>query len=247
MAERELRQRYVGSAAGIAWAALYPLLFVAFYSAIFTFIFRGRVSPDSPPGQYALYVVAGLLPWMAFSEVATRSTQVMADHRSLVKFAMFPLQVLPLTSLYATALSQAVGLVALLAITAYVHGSLSWNVLLLLPLTVLQVAFLSGVAWLLGALGAVLRDVKELVSIALMVGMFVTPIFYLESDAPATLRAALGLNPLTHLVRLYRAAVLPESAIEPLSFGAFALTAVLTLLVGFAVFERTRAFLSDVL
>ena len=247
MAERDLRQRYVGTAAGIAWAALYPLLFVAFYTAIFTFIFRGRVSPGSPPEQYALYVVAGLLPWMAFSEVATRSTQVMAEHRSLVKFAMFPLQILPLTSLYATALSQGIGLAALLAVAAIVNGSLSWSVLLLAPLAILQVAFLAGVAWLLGALAAVLRDVKELVSIALMVGMFVTPIFYVEADAPAPLRAVLGLNPLTHLVRLYRAAVLAETPVDPLSVVVFSLTATLTLLIGFAVFERTRAFLGDVL
>ena len=247
MAERELRQRYVGSTGGLAWAALYPLLFVAFYTAIFTFIFRGRVSPDAPPATYALFVLCGLLPWMAFSDVATRATQVMAEHRSLVKFAMFPLQVLPLTGLYATAFSQAVGLAALLVIALLVNGELTWSVLWLLPLLLLQAIFLAGVAWLLGALGAVIRDVKELVAIALMVGMFVTPIFYVERDAPGPLRAVLGLNPLTHLVRLYRAAVVGDAPVDPLSFVVFGLVALVTLLAGFAVFERTRAFLGDLL
>ena len=247
MAERELRQRYVGTAAGIAWAALYPLVFVTFYTAIFTFVFRGRVSPDAPPAAYALYVIAGLLPWMALSEVATRSTQVMAEHRSLVKFAMFPLQILPLTSLYATALSQAIGLAALLIVTVLVNGPLTWSVLWLVPVALLQLLFLAGVAWLLGALGAVVRDVKELVSIALMVGMFVTPIFYVERDAPAPLRTLLALNPVTHLVRLYRAATIADSPVDPVGFAIFAVVALLTLLGGFALFERTRALLGDLL
>ena len=247
MAERELRQRYVGTAAGVAWAAVYPLIFVAFYTAIFTFVFRGRVSADSPPAAYALYVIAGLLPWMALSEVATRATQVMADHRSLVKFAMFPLQILPLTSLYATALSQAVGILALLLITLIVRGSIAWTVLWLIPIALLQTLFLAGAAWLLGALGAIVRDVKELVSIALMVGMFVTPIFYVERDAPAPLRALLPLNPITHLVRLYRSATIADAPPDPLSLAIFAAVAIVTLLVGFAVFERTRAFLGDLL
>ena len=247
MAERELRQRYVGSAGGLAWAALYPLVFVAFYTAIFTFIFRGRVSPDAPPAAYALHVLCGLLPWMAFSDVATRATQVMAEHRNLVKFAMFPLQVLPLTSLYATAFSQAIGLAALLVIAVAVNGSLPWAALWLVPAVLLQATFLSGVAWLLGALGAVIRDVKELVAITLMVGMFVTPIFYVERDAPAPLRAVLGLNPMTHLVRLYRAAVIGDTAVDPVSLVIFGLVALVTLVAGFAVFERTRAFLGDLL
>ena len=247
MAERDLRQRYVGTAAGVAWAAVYPLVFVAFYTAIFTFVFRGRVSADSPPAAYALYVVSGLLPWMAFSEVATRATQVMAEHRSLVKFAMFPLQILPLTSLYATALSQAVGIAALVLLTVVIRGSLDWAILWLVPIVALQALFLAGVAWLLGALGALVRDVKELVSIALMVGMFVTPIFYVERDAPGPLAALLPLNPMTHLVRLYRAATIAGTSPDLLSFGVLALAAVATLLLGFAVFERTRAFLGDLL
>ena len=111
MAERDLRQRYVGSALGLAWTALSPLLFVAVYVSIFTFVFGARLSPGAPTAEYALYVLSGLLPWVAFSDVAGRATQTMAEHRNLVKFAVFPVQILPLTSLYAVAFSQGIGLV----------------------------------------------------------------------------------------------------------------------------------------
>src|SRR5688500_5638555 len=143
MAERDLRQRYVGSGLGLAWAAIHPLLLIAAYALIFTFVFRGRLRPDAPPAEYALYVLTGLLPWASISDVATRSVQVMAEHRGLVKFVVFPLQILPLTTVLAVGLSQAVGLVALLLITAVVRG-LQPSLLLLVLVVPLQIVLQIG-------------------------------------------------------------------------------------------------------
>ena len=115
IAERELRLRYVGSTLGLAWAVVHPLLFVGAYTFIFAFVFRARLAPDAPRDQYALYVVLGLLPWVAVTDVATRATEAMASHRSLVKHVRFPLEVVPLYSLAASLLSLLIGLLVLLA------------------------------------------------------------------------------------------------------------------------------------
>src|SRR5687768_7453403 len=144
MAERDLRQRYVGSALGFAWAAIHPLLFVAAYALIFTFVFRGRLTSDAPAAEYALYVVVGLLPWVALTDVAGRAAQAMAEHRSLVKYVVFPVQILPLTGLYATALSQGVGLAAAIAFAAGLRGGLDLGLLWLVPVVCLQIGFLAG-------------------------------------------------------------------------------------------------------
>ena len=247
MAERELRLRYAGAALGVAWATVSPLIFVAVYVGIFTFVFGGRLGPGAPTAQYALYVVAGLLPWVAFADVAGRSTQTMAEHRGLVKFVVFPLQILPLSSLYVTALSQIVGLIVVLAMATALQGGPPPGLWLLPLVLVLEAVFLAGVAWLLGAVGAVFRDVREIVQVVLMVGMFLTPIFYLEQDLPRPLRAVIALNPLTHLVRIYRDAVLGQGVGHPASVAVFGAVAVATLFTGFVVFERTRALLSDLL
>lgn len=247
MAERDLRQRYVGSTLGFAWAAIHPLLFVSIYTFIFTFVFGPRLTQGGPVGAYALYVVTGLLPWVSFSEVASKATQTMAEHRNLVKFVVFPVQILPLTSLYATALSQGVGLAAVLALAVAMRGGLDAALLLLIPTIVCQIIFLTGVAWLLGAVGAVFRDIKELVQVVLMVGMFLTPIFYQERDVPSRLRIVLLFNPMTHLVRLYRDALLGQGVQHPASLAVFAVCAVATMALGFVAFERVRVFLSDIL
>jgi lipopolysaccharide transport system permease protein len=171
----------------------------------------------------------------------------MGEHRNLVKFVVFPVQILPLTSLYAVAFSQAVGLLLVVPLAIWLNGGVPPTLWLLLPALLLQTCFLAGVAWLLGALGAILRDVKEVVQVALMVGMFLTPIFYLERDLPRPLRLVVELNPLAHLARLYRDALLGLGVEHPLSLPVFAACAAVTLLAGFVAFERTRVFLSDIL
>jgi lipopolysaccharide transport system permease protein len=114
----------------------------------------------------------------------------------------------------------------------------------------LQLLLFAGVAWLLGAVGAVLKDVRELLAIALTAGMFTTPIFYVERDAPALLRGVIALNPLTYLIRAYRVALLGDaSASSDVSATLIVLGAIslALLLFGFWTFERTRVFLADIL
>jgi lipopolysaccharide transport system permease protein len=171
----------------------------------------------------------------------------MAEHRSLVKFVVFPVQILPLTSLYVVAFSQVVGLAVVVLLATWLHGRPPPTLWLLLPAVALQIVFLAGVAWLLGALGAVLRDVKEVIQVALTVGMFLTPIFYLDRDVPRVLRLVIELNPLAHLIRIYRDALLGTGVTSPWSLPIFGVVAVATLLGGFLAFERTRSFLSDIL
>jgi lipopolysaccharide transport system permease protein len=171
----------------------------------------------------------------------------MAEHRGLVKFAVFPVQILPLAGLYASLVSQAVGVLALVLFAMATHGGLTARVVLLVPAVCLQLVFLAGVAWLLGAVGAVLRDVRELIGVALTAGMFVTPIFYLERDAPAPLRLLLAANPLTHLINMYRYALLPLEPFPIASVAIFLVWSAMSLLAGFWVFDRTRVFLADIL
>ena len=250
MANRDLRQRYAGAALGRVWAIVYPLLLVSFYALVFTTAFRGRLGPsaaDQSAARYALYVVSGLVPWLAFTEVATRSVQTMAENRSLVKHVMFPVQVLPLAGVYGLFLPQGVALAALLAFSVWANGAVVLNVPVLAVTLTLQLMLLAGVAWLLGAVGAILKDVREMLTIFLTAGMFATPIFYVERDAPVALRAVLALNPLTYLVRAYRFAVLGGQAPDAATLILLGAISFATLVVGFQVFERTRVFLADIL
>ena len=246
MAQRDLRQRYAGASLGTWWAVVNPLVFVGAYTLLFTVIFRARLTPDSAPSAYALYVVSGLLPWVAFTEVATRATQTVAEHRALIKYTMFPAELLPLTGLYGAMLSQVAGFVVVAGVGIIVTGNVPSGALWIVPALVSQVVFLAGVAWLLGAVGAAFRDAREVIQILLTAGMFFTPIFFDPSTLPAPLRAVVLLNPVAPLIEAFRGAIL-GAPVDVSRLAAFGALAVVLAIAGFAAFERVRGELADAL
>src|SRR5947209_8280045 len=68
LTKRELAARYKGSALGIVWAILTPIVMIAIFTIIFAGIFRARFGTSSSQWDYALYLFCGLLPWNAFQE-----------------------------------------------------------------------------------------------------------------------------------------------------------------------------------
>jgi lipopolysaccharide transport system permease protein len=246
MAQRDLRQRYAGASLGTWWAVVNPLVFVGAYTLLFTVIFRARLTPDAPPSAYALYVVSGLLPWVAFTEVATRATQTVAEHRNLIKYTMFPAELLPLTGLYGAMLSQLAGSVVVATVAALVSGQFSFATAWIVPALLIEAMFLAGVAWLLGAVGAAFRDAREVIQILLTAGMFFTPIFFTVSTLPSALQGIVLLNPVAPLIEVFRAALL-GAQVDLARVAAFAVFSLALAIAGFAAFDRVRSELADAL
>lgn len=246
MAHRDLRQRYAGASLGTWWAIVNPLVFVGAYTLLFTVIFRARLTPDSPPAAYAMYVVSGLLPWVAFTEVATRATQTVAENRALIKYTMFPSELLPLTGLYGAMLSQIAGFAVVSLGGAVVFGRIPGSIWWIVPALSAELVFLAGVAWLLGAIGAAFRDTREVIQIVLTAGMFFTPIFFDVTTLPSTLRVVVLLNPIAPLIEAFRGAVL-ATPVDPLRVLGFAAFSCVLVVIGFGAFERVRGELADAL
>lgn len=73
MAGRDIRQRYAGSIMGLFWSVIHPLTQLLIYYFIFSVIFKMKLGPEYGGANYAIWLIAGLLPWMLFSEMVTRS------------------------------------------------------------------------------------------------------------------------------------------------------------------------------
>src|SRR4030095_1224718 len=95
LARRELLARYKGSALGIIWALLTPVVMIAIFTFLFAGVFGARFGASSSPWDYALYLFCGLLPWTMFQETLQRSATTIVDHANLVKRVLFPLETLP--------------------------------------------------------------------------------------------------------------------------------------------------------
>lgn len=247
LTKRELAARYKGSVLGILWAVLTPIVMIAIFTFIFAGIFHAKFGNSNSRWDYALYLFCGLLPWNAFQEAVQLSASTIVSHANLVKRVVFPLETLPVSQSLAAVANQLFGTVALLLaiviINRELHPTLLFMPLLLLP----QMLATFGAAWLLAALGVFVRDIVQGIALFLTAWLYLTPIIYPESLVPDRFRRLINLNPFTGLVRCYRRVILEGLAPDWKALAYFTAFAVLTLLVGYWWFAKSRRNFADVI
>ena len=245
-AKRELLGRYKGSALGLAWAVLNPVVMIAIFTFIFAGIFGARFGTNHSHWEYALYLFCGLLPWSMFQDSVQQSANTIVVNSNLVKRVVFPLEALPAAQVFAALGNQLFATVALLIATIIIRQRLEltaiWFPLLLIP----QILFALGVSWLVASLGVFLRDIAQGITLLLMAWMYLTPIIYPESIVPEHFRTFIDLNPFTHLIRNYRHIFLDGLSPDWRGLGYFTLIATIFFLFGYWWFARTRKSFADV-
>lgn len=246
MARRDVLARYRGSFGDVFWTILNPLLLMGTYFFVFGIVLKTPFGADTSRTGFALYLLAGMLPWLAFSEPVGRSAQVVLEHRNFVKKLVFPLDALPVvqvvSALITESFAMAVYLVGLVIIRHSIPATVLWLPLLIIP----QALFTLGLCWFLAALGAYARDLGQIMGFMLTLWFFLTPICYSEGPLLAAL-PALSKNPLFILVRGYRSVFLEGHAPDFASLGQFWLVAVLVFLMGHAWFYKLRRSFADVI
>jgi lipopolysaccharide transport system permease protein len=245
-AKRELLRRYKGSALGIAWAVLTPVVMIAIFTFIFAGIFGARFGANHSHWDYALYIFCGLVPWTMFQESVQQSANTIVANSNLVKRVVFPLEALPAAQVFAALGSQLFATVALLIATIIVRQRLEltafWFPVLLIP----QLLFALGAAWLVASLGVFLRDIAQGITLLLMAWMYLTPIIYPESLVPDRFRPLIDFNPFTPLVRNYRGIFLDGRSPDWRGLAYFTAFALVLFLFGYWWFARTRKSFADV-
>lgn len=246
-AKRELLGRYKGSALGIAWAVLTPVVMIAIFTFIFAGIFGARFGASDSHWDYALYLFCGLLPWTMFQESVTQSANTIIVHANLVKRVVFPLETLPAAQVFAALGNQLFATVGLLIATIVIQRDLHLTTLWLPILLIPQLLFALGVAWLIASLGVFLRDIAQGITLLLMAWMYLTPIIYPESIVPERFRWFVSLNPFAWLVRSYRRVFLDGQAPDWRGLLFFTAVALVLFVFGYWWFARTRKNFADVI
>jgi len=247
MVRRDILARYRGSFGGTVWTFLNPLLLMATYFFVFGVVLRTRFGADTSRTGFVLYFLAGMLPWLAFSEALGRSPYVILEHRSFVKKIVFPLETLPVNLVISGAVTEAFGLLIFMGGLLAVRGSLPLSVAWLPLLIVPQILFTAGLCWILSATGVYVRDLGQITGYLLTLWFFLTPICYPESQLPASAVGILRFNPLFVLVKAYRAIFLENHAPTLRGLAGLWIVSVTVAVVGYAWFHRLRKSFADVI
>ena len=247
MVRRDILARYRGSFAGALWAFLNPLLLMTTYFFVFGVVMKARFGADTSRSGFVLNFLAGMLPWLAFSEAVGRSPYVILEHRNFVKKLVFPLETLPVNLVISGLVTEVFGLLIFLIWLIAARGAppltVAWLPVLLIP----QLLLTAGLCWFLAALGVYVRDLGQVVGFLLTLWFFLTPILYPESQIPAAAAALLRWNPFLVLVRGYRAIFLEGNSPAVLPLALLWAVSVALAVLGYAWFHRLRRSFADMM
>jgi lipopolysaccharide transport system permease protein len=239
----ELAKRHAGSVLGLTWVVLQPALLLSVYLFVYMVVMKMRFEGYST-FAYVLYVFCGLVPYLGFMEALTSGGVSIKQNIHLVKNVMLPIELIPVRSVLVGMSSQFVSLAIVLVMSA-LSGSLTYRVVLLPLVVLLEVLWLVGLTWILSSVTVALPDVTYFVNLFVFLLMFVSPIAFRTDMVPVQLRFTLYLNPIFYMTQVFRATLL---AGEHASAGVWAVYTVMSLglfVVGSAFFLTFKDVLVD--
>lgn len=204
---RELHARYAGSAAGLAWAYVQPILTIGAYYLVFDIVFAMRLSDGAPTKTVGTYLIIGALPWMAFGDAISRGTQSLVDASGLLQKNPLPISLFPARVVLASLVVYTP--LMLLLVIAYIpmHRG-SWAVFSVSVLWGLQILMSFWLAYFLAILTAAFRDIAQIVVFSLQIGIYLSPALFPYTQFPEGWRWVLWINPMTPALLGYQDALL---------------------------------------
>ncbi|GAB4405059.1 MAG: ABC transporter permease [Rhodoferax sp.] len=247
-ARQELLDRYAGSALGFAWAFVQPLFMMLIYVLIFGQLMGARLPGVGSSYGYALYLMAGMLSWTAFSNTLARTASVFVDKKAILSKVGLALTTLPLFIVLAEAVTFAIGL-ALLAALMVVAGQAPGRDVWALPwVFLLQQMLALGLGLVLAVFNVFLRDVREAVALGVQLWFWFTPIVWAPQAVPPELYGLLrAINPMVAVVNSYQTVALDAGRPDYAQLSWVAVLAGLALAAGYALVRRMEKDIRDVI
>lgn len=198
---QDFKRRFAGSYLGALWGVLNPLLTMTVYWMVFEFGFR---SGDADGFPFLLWFASGICVWLFFSEGFSLASNSFLDYSYLVKKVVFNINILPLVKIFSSMLTHFffVVLVAILCVVFGYYPSIYW---IQLPYyMVCTICLLFGISLCFASVMVFFRDLSQIISIILLIGMWGTPIAWNISMFPEKVQLILKANPMFYLVQGYR-------------------------------------------
>lgn len=241
LAWRDVKVRYKQTLFGVAWVILQPLI----TTLIFTIVLGKLAQIPSENIAYPLFAYTGLLPWTFFSGAVTNTGGSLVSNANLITKVYFPRVIIPGAAIGARLVDLGIGFVIMAGMMLYYGLTPTWH-LLFLPLAVfLLIALSMAIGMWMSALNVKYRDIGAILPTLIQLWMYISPVVYPLSLVPRQWQWLYLLNPLTGIIKTFRASLLGQ----PLDWQSLAASAVVTftLLVYSAfVFRRMEKQFADI-
>lgn len=246
MARREIASMYVGSSLGFIWTIIHPLIMIGIFWVVFGIAFKARAIDQIP---FVVWLTAGMAPWFLFADIVTGSSTAVTHNSGVIKKTRFQSQILPIVKTISCSFTHMIFLAILLVLIIAHHLPFSFFFLQFLYYYFCTCVLAIGLGWLTGALNPFIRDTQQIISVAVQLGMWATPILWDLKMMPESLRVYFKLNPVFYIVQGYRDSFLFSVPFweKPHEAAIFWAWAVFFFILGGVVFKRLKPHFADVL
>lgn len=250
LAKNDFKKRYAGSYLGAFWAMAQPVVTVGMYYVVFDIIMGGNASRTNADVPFVLFLTAGLVPWFYFNESWNNGTNALREYDYLVKKVVFKISILPIIKIIAATFIHAFFVLVLLVVAAIYGFYPSIYTIQLLYYSACLFIFVLALSYTTCAVVVFFRDLSQIISIALQIGMWATPILWdIDTLQNSKWVSVLKLNPLVYIVNGYRSAIYERQWFYEDFFSTmyFWIVTVVLFGVGALIFKRLKVHFADVL
>jgi lipopolysaccharide transport system permease protein len=202
LARRDFIEKYSGSVLGFTWSFIYPLINILIYMVVFGSLMNSRL-PGTSAG-YGVYLVAGLIPWLTFSNTVMRTSTVFLDKKNIITKIHVDLTTIPLFIVISESITFVVTIAAFLIILALSGITLTGYLLLIPVLYLIQQLFAYALGFFLAMFVVFIRDLREVVALGFQIWFWFTPIVYVWEILPASVQGILIWNPMHAVISGYQ-------------------------------------------
>jgi lipopolysaccharide transport system permease protein len=237
LALADLRTKYRRSRLGMLWSILQPLGMTLLLAVVLGRVFHTAMA------DYAPYVFSGLVVWEFIVTAAVTGCTAFINAEGYIRQFPHPLAIYPLRYTIAGAINLGTalfGLIAWVLVTRPAVFGFTW--ISLVPAMALVIWVAWPVAVVSAFLNARFRDFSQLVVLIMQALWYVSPVFFEPKVfRDAKLDFLVDLNPVYHLLELFRAPLLRGEVAQLESFLFVTVTGIALWIVAGVMIARNEA------
>ena len=207
LTRRDLVVRYKQTFVGVSWVLIRPFLTMV----VFSLIFGSIAKLDSSGLPYGFVVFAGILPWFFFANLFSETSGSLITNATMITKVYCPRLIFPASILLVCLTDFAVSFVILIGMMIWYQIVPSWEIVFLPLFIVMTAAFAIGIGLLAATLNARFRDFQQLIPFVLQMGIYLSPVGYLNQLVPRKWEIIYSLNPLAGIINGFRWCLAPNA------------------------------------
>ena len=246
LAKNDFKTRYAGSYLGIMWAFIQPIVTILVYWFVFTVGLKSGTVDDFP---FALWLMAGIIPWFFFQDALNSGTLALVEYSYLVKKVVFKIDILPVVKVL-SALFVHVFFIFFVVVVYALNGYMpTAYTLQVFYYSYCLICLITGMVYFTSAIMVFFRDLNQLINVVLQVGIWMTPIMWNIQILPQKFHWIFNLNPVYYVVMGYRDAFIYHGVFwnRPETTIYFWVVTIFMYIVGTKIFKSLQVHFADVL